>query len=130
MIHLFAILLLSIISALVGFGFQRMMDPNMIFEWYHKWLEKFPYIYDSTWYLDVRAERYKKSKFLYYLTKPLGICIICNTTWIGMLLTFIFSRVIFEDSSFLVLDIITVGVASAGIVVMIVNKYEQMQRVL
>jgi archaellum biogenesis protein FlaJ (TadC family) len=131
MIHLIAILLLSTVSALVGFGFRRMQDPDMIFEWYRKWLEKLPIKKDPLWFTEFHhTNEYIKSKFIYYLTKPLGICIICNTTWIGMLLTFIFAPVIFEDSSLLVFDIIIVGIVSAGIVVMISNKYEQIQNTL
>lgn len=108
--HVLTLLLMSIVAALVGFGFKRMQDYDMIFEWYGKWLN----------YLA------SKNKFLYYLTKPFGRCIICNTVWIGMLLTFIF----FPRQHLLVFDIITVGFASAGIVVMITNKYELMQNAL
>jgi len=112
--HILTILLLSIVSALVGFGFKRMQDYDMIFRWYSDWLETLS----------------GKNKFLYYFTKPFGRCIICNTTWIGMLLTFILFPVLFKQSSLLVFDIIIVGVASAGIVVLITNKYETMQNAL
>lgn len=108
--HIMAILLLSIISAFVGFGFQRMQDFDMIFRWYHNWLESLS----------------DKNKFWYYFTKPLGRCIICNTTWIGMFLAFMF----FQDLPLLFLSIFIVGVASAGIVVLITNKYETMQNAL
>lgn len=104
-----AILLLSIVSALVGFGFQRMMDPYMIFRFYHDWLE------------EISA----KNLTLYYITKPFGRCIVCNTTWIGIVLS-----IIFFDPPLFPLYMIIVGVASAGIVVLIANIYEYLQNAL
>jgi hypothetical protein len=148
--HIMALLLLSIISAYIGFGFNRMQDPDMIFEWYGNWLNylagfrfktighrifhfKLWWNYlrpNSRWFkFDFSKEISKdctirrKSKFLYYITKPLGRCIICNTTWIGMFLGFIF----FRDLPLLFLNIFIVGVASAGIVVMIINRYHNLQ---
>jgi hypothetical protein len=152
--HILAILLLSIVAAFVGFGFKRMQDFDMIFEWYGKWLAylaghkfwTFTYtvlMIKIAWnrkvfkwlQFDLNNDKYmsnpnlvqrKESKFLYYFTKPLGRCIICNTTWIGMFLGFI----LFRDLPLLFINIFTVGVASAGIVVMISNKYELMQNAL
>jgi hypothetical protein len=149
--HILALLLMSIISAWVGFGFNRMQDPDMIFSWYKDWLEylaghKFKtlrfriFLFKISWngrmpiylWFDLSKAKYmnfstvparKKSKFLYYFTKPIGRCIICNTTWIGMCLGFIF----FRTNPRFVLDTLIVGVASAGIVVMIINKYHNLQ---
>lgn len=147
---------MSIIAAFVGFGFKRMQDPDMIFYSYGNWLTYMAYTEFKTFRYSIFAfkswwnlrrpcsNRFKfnfskdkfaisanipmrrKSRLMYYLTKPIGRCIICNTTWIGMLLVFIF----FPRQHLIVFDIITVGVASAGIVVMIANKYETMQNAL
>jgi len=105
-----AIFLLSIISAFVGFGFQRMMDFDMIFFWYGEWLQKTS----------------KKNLTLYYVTKPLGRCILCNTTWIGVMLTIVF----FYDPPLFLLYMLIVGVASAGMVIIIVNLYHLIQNAL
>lgn len=122
-----ALLLLSIISAYIGFGFNRMQDPDMIFAWYKEWLEQLPYSIKELSYEEALATgktRIKrKNKLIYYITKPLGICIICNTTWIGMFLAFM----LFRGQPLLFLNIFIVGVASAGIVVMIINKYHNLQ---
>lgn len=146
---------MSIVAAFVGFGFKRMQDPDMIFSWYGEWLnylsgnpfrtlrskiflfkfwwntlrpysKRFKFDYSKDKFAMHPVPVYKQSKFLYYFTKPLGRCIICNTVWIGMLLTFI----LFPMQHLIVFDIITVGVASAGIVVLISNKYELMQNAL
>jgi hypothetical protein len=105
--YLISILLLSIICAFIGFGFNRMQDPDMIFSWYKNLLE----------YLG------SKSKILHYIVKPLGMCIICNTTWIGMISAFI----TLHQHKLLLFSVISVGVCSAGIVVLIINKFNQLQ---
>jgi hypothetical protein len=133
---LIALILLSIISAFIGFGFNRMQDPDMIFQWYREWLNRMPYIPIKRYQIDYLSTvsnpkpilttiRHKKSMFLYYLSKPLGLCIICNTTWIGMILTTIF---LFKGDWIIILYDLIVGCSSAGLVVLIVNKYNQLQR--
>jgi hypothetical protein len=102
-----SILLLSIICAFIGFGFNKMQDPDMIFFWYKNLLNYIGH----------------KSKFLHYLVKPLGICIICNTTWIGILSSYI----ILHPQKLLLFSMMSVGVCSAGIVIIIVNIFNRLQ---
>lgn len=150
--HILSLLILSIISAFIGFAFQRMMDADMIFEkykdflnylankkWYHygyvrlniklslnkylpKWLRfdilNDTFVYDSSKYIK------SKSTILYYITKPLGRCVICNTTWIGIILTLFYSNMEWRT----ILYCIIVGCTSAGLVVLIVNYYNMLQR--
>jgi hypothetical protein len=75
------------VVALVGYSFQVMMSrrDDMIFGFYQGWLV-------------LLSETGKLGK---YIAKPLGLCIICNTTWIGLItalfifnLSFIFSLII------------------------------------
>jgi hypothetical protein len=127
--YLKILIALSFLSALMGFGFQRMMDFGMIFEWYKRWLERMPYRPNPAYCYDVNADKYIKSKFLYYVSKPLGICIICNTTWIGIINTIIASIIIFSKFNWIIVaSCIIVGVSSAAIVVLIVNLYNKLQR--
>lgn len=124
---IFSLLILSIISAFVGFSFNRMQDPDMIFEWYKDWLTKLPYKENPKFWHDVHATRYDKNMFLYYLSKPLGLCIICNTTWIGILICLIVTE---HYSLMTIFNCITVGVTSAGIVTLIINKYNQLNKMI
>ena len=102
--HLITLLLLSVISALVGFGFRRMMEPEMIFHQYRKLLTNLG----------------DKSKLLKYITKPFGMCIICNSTWIGIILTFVF---IPEFNWFTVISAVIVGCTTAGFVTLLSTYY-------
>jgi len=85
---------LIIIIALVGYGFQLMLNhkDNMIFGFYELWLVKLS----------------KKNKFWHWITKPLGLCIICNTTWIGFLISAIFYQLAWWQ-------VLCIGIAAAGL---------------
>ena len=101
--HIFTLILLSVVAASVGFGFQRMLDPDMIFGKYGGLLRRYP---NSKWFI--------------YLAKPLGLCIICNSTWIGIILTFVFMP---EFNWFILVSAIVVGCMTAGIVAFISMLY-------
>jgi hypothetical protein len=87
---------LIFLIALVGFTFQLMTDPReeMIFSFYGRFLIKLS----------------KRNKLWFHITKPLGLCIVCNTVWIGLLLTLFF----FNESIILslILSISAAGVAN------------------
>ena len=147
--HIVELLLLALFSALIGFGFNKMQDPDMIFERYKDWLEylanskhitlksvicnvllvpayKFKwvkiqrFIVFSSWYHTLR-----KYKFLYYLTKPLGLCIVCNTTWIGIVLTLLAMHTLSFIGG---VCAICVGIASASIVIFFENLFKLIQK--
>jgi hypothetical protein len=84
-----------------------MMDPDMIFTFYGKWLSKLS----------------KKSSLWFHITKPLGRCVICNTTWIGMISAFI----IFPMHGLFIYYIFATGICSAGMVIIITNLFEFLQ---
>lgn len=109
--HLSVLILLSVLSTFVGFGFQRMMEPEMIFYSYHNLLNTI----------------YHKHVLLAYFTKPLGMCIICNSTWIGIILTFVF---IPEFNWFIVISAIIVGCITAGLVSLLNTKYHLLKNKL
>lgn len=130
--HIVELLLLVLFSALIGFGFNKMQEPDMIFEWYKEWLNKLPYIKHTYSPLELiensmisNVKPYRKSMFLYYFTKPLGLCIICNTTWIGIMLTLILLPI---PISIRIFCAICVGVASASIVIFLENLFKLIQK--
>jgi len=106
MSEIITIISLGLISALVGFAFQRMLSvkDKMIFAWY--------------WVLLSRLS--KKNKLLFYIAKPLGLCIICNTTWIGFIVVYLFDCKL--------LAIVLTGLVGTGIVILIENLYHLLQR--
>lgn len=59
---------LSFLTATLAFFFQYCLKPNMIFHFYFIWLTK----------LEL------KHSLLHYISKPLGLCIYCNGTWIAI----------------------------------------------
>ena len=120
-----SLLFISIISAFVGFGFNMIQTPGMLFEFYKDFLEALPHIKDRNFPYDSEHTYYKESKFLYYLSKPLGLCIVCNTTWIGMIMAAFYLK---EWSVLHLILTIFTGVASAGIVVLISNYYYKLKR--
>ena len=61
-------LILGFIVATLGLCFEHFMKPNMIFNGYYKWLER----------------KARKSKFWKHITKPLGLCVYCNSSWIAI----------------------------------------------
>ncbi|MCK9429949.1 MAG: hypothetical protein M0R17_08085 [Candidatus Omnitrophica bacterium] len=145
-----SILALAFLSALVGFGFKLMLEPDMIFGKYNDYLNylankefktihyrlfefklwyntiviitfyriKLPYfnLSNSHYFRCGKHISHSRSKFLYYITKPLGRCIICNTTWIGIILSLLILDMQFE---FKILSTICVGCASAALVTII-----------
>jgi hypothetical protein len=127
--HILSILILSIVSAFIGLGFNKMQDDGMAFTWYKDWLNRMPYRFRDLTPLEMletgKTHHMHKSKFLYYLTKPLGLCIICNTTWIGMIACLIVAT---KWNYMLIFDVIATGMSSAGIVILLINKYNQLQR--
>ena len=127
-IDVISILFISIISAFVGFGFNAMLQPDMIFDWYREFLEQLPVVRDRAFPYDSDHKYYKESRILYYLTKPLGICIICNTTWIGMIIAAFYFKPVSNYSLIHVISCIITGVASAGIVIIITNIHRKLQR--
>jgi hypothetical protein len=94
---------LILIAALLGFGFRLMMDhtEEMLFGWYNLLLIKLR----------------NRSIFGAYIAKPLGLCIICNTTWIGIMLAWYKAKPIIE--------MIIIGGAAAGLVTLISVTYKK-----
>lgn len=94
---------LILISALLGFGFRLMLDhtEQMIFGWYNLLLIKMRRNYPWT----------------SYLAKPLGLCIVCNTTWIGMMVAW------YSNKGFI--EMIIIGGAAAGLVTIISVAYRK-----
>ena len=119
------LLFISILSAFAGFGFNIMQTSGMAFESYKDFLEELPRIKDKDFPYNSEHTYYKESKFLYYLAKPLGLCIVCNTTWIGMIITILYLK---ELSLLHLLLTVFTGVASAGIVTLINNYYNKLRR--
>jgi hypothetical protein len=105
--QLISILLLSIICAFVGFAFNKMQDPDLIFGWYKSLLQNVG----------------SRSRFLHYIVKPLGLCIICNTTWIGFITTVIVN----PHQKLLPFNMLAVGMCSAGMVILIINYFNNLQ---
>jgi hypothetical protein len=105
--QLISILLLSIICAFAGFAFNKMQDVDMIFMWYKNTLRKIGH----------------KSQLLHYVVKPLGLCVICNTTWIGFITTFVLN----PHQKYLLFNMLAVGMCSAGMVILIINYFNHLQ---
>ena len=74
------LLTLTIMSGLVGFSFQKFQEPNMIFAFWSKWMKM----------LSVK-------RFWGKLAKPLGACIVCNSTWVGFVIGYLFTKDIFYN---------------------------------
>ena len=125
LIDITSILFISIISAFVGFGFNKMMEPGMLFEFYRDFLEAVPWSRDKRFPYDSTTQKYKLNLFLVYLVKPLGKCIVCNTTWIGILIASLMTETWNWQA---VVQCVICGVASAGIVIIIVNVFNKLQK--
>lgn len=142
-----ALILLSFISAMIGFAFNKMLNSNMIFHKYYVFLEWLGYkehrtirgiiankfIGSSSQLLHHIGTKYiykygivytRQSKLLYYIAKPLGLCIICNTCWIGMIFTGILK---FTYNNITILDILLVGLVSSAFVNIIEHKFNQLR---
>ena len=141
-----ALILLSFISAMIGFAFNKMLNSNMIFHKYYvflEWLGHEPHktitgrIVNKLIKSKSRLLRYigniyvykyglvytKQSKFLYYLAKPLGLCIICNTFWIGV----IFTSILKLTYNITIFDIVLISLVSSGLVNIIEHKFNQLR---
>lgn len=66
-------LLYSLMVAALGLFFQACMEPGMIFRRYYLYLT-------HHWITNWRRER----RWRRFWLKPLGLCVYCNTTWIGL----------------------------------------------
>lgn len=150
--NLITILILSFISAMIGFAFNKIQQPDMILYPYKKWLEHINSIefkslrfrlfelkiwltYNTTfniidktnleylmlhkdkWYNDSTKSVSNKSKLINSLTKPLGLCIICNTFWIGIIMSILFIK----DISFtkLIIQSTITGLTSIGFIIIL-----------
>jgi len=82
------------VSGLVAFAFQKFQEPKMIFAFWGKLLK-----------------RMSKSKLGEKLAKPLGACIVCNSTWIGFLIAWLAGKDI--------ISILIIGVASSAVAILI-----------
>lgn len=133
------LLALSLFSALVGFGFNKMLEPDMIFSGYKEFLvklktagiykpimywiryrAKYSFYHIRTLAMMNKEDMYYKSRFISAITHPLGLCIVCNTCWIGIGFTFITHQ--FQFST--IYTACFVGTASAGIVVILQLIYK------
>jgi hypothetical protein len=65
---------MTIMVAFIGYAFNIFSDPksDMIFSWYGRILVRFK----------------NSGRFGKYVSMPLGLCIMCNTFWIGFILSF------------------------------------------
>ena len=89
---------LIIISGLAGFSFQKFQAPEMIFGFWGKLLK-----------------RMSRTSLGTKIAKPLGACIICNTTWIGFIIGYFFTTDL--------LSTLVVGVAAPAIAILINNVH-------
>jgi hypothetical protein len=82
-----------VIVALMGFAFQLFMNckENMIFCFYSSWLRRLA----------------RSGKIGLYISKPLGTCIYCSTTWIGFIIGFLYG--------FSLVEIIMLGLSSSAL---------------
>jgi hypothetical protein len=94
---------LIIISGLIGLAFQSFIEPEMIFGFYGIWLKKMG-----------RTPLGKK------LAKPLGGCIICNTTWIGIIVALLQRDPEYAAGGLmLIVKAIIIGVAASGVAIIL-----------
>lgn len=92
--------LFGLAVAWLGQCFQAFMGPGQIFNWWAIWLLKMvdksevvktieKYSCGAGWYdVEITAKWY--IKLIAKLAKPLGLCPYCNTTWISIILFFIY----------------------------------------
>jgi hypothetical protein len=146
--HVLSILILSVICGFVGFGFRRMQDDGMIFEWYRNMLINIRNAKVNTpalcislfmggdttnsnrftiWLLSkaIKIGMINTPYIIRELLKPLGLCEICNTTWIGIISVILLTK---KYTWITLLDCVFVGVASAAVVILISNYYHKLQR--
>ena len=88
-------LLLSAMTAMLGAAFQKFMEPGHIFNWWAKFLLKMVELASKTRkvfvatgcsnYLDIDKKQYWYIRLIASLSKPLGLCRYCNTTWLAII---------------------------------------------
>lgn len=71
------------------------------------------------WYNDSTKFASKKSKFIEHIAEPLGLCLLCNTFWIGVIMLLICTG---EGYTLRLIDCIITGTTSIGIVT-VINKF-------
>lgn len=94
------------------FEFKIWLQYNTTFKIIDKANLEYLMLHKDKWYNDSTKSASSKSKLLDSITKPLGLCIVCNTFWIGVIITLLFIK----DTNFIqliVLCIIT-GLSSIG----------------
>lgn len=74
-------------------------------------------LHKDKWYNDSTKSVSNKSKLINSLTKPLGLCIICNTFWIGIIMSILFIK----DISFtkLIIQSTITGLTSIGFIIIL-----------
>ena len=96
--------------AMLGMAFQAFMRPGQIFNWYAIWLincidkatkktkkkvlKKSCYGGSGWETIDVEANIFYK--VIAFLSKPLGLCPYCNTTWIAIIFFIIYFEISFN----------------------------------
>lgn len=76
----------------------------MIFEFYKNWLNHIKHTHPK----------------LMYVCKPAGLCIVCNTTWIGFIISILLGLELFY--------ILIVGISGATIVILLENIFKKLQQ--
>lgn len=76
-------------------------------------------LHKDKWYNDSTKFASKKSKFIEHIAEPLGLCLLCNTFWIGVIMLLICTG---EGYTLRLIDCIITGTTSIGIVT-VINKF-------
>ena len=107
--HMVLLFLIGIAISMLGMAFQAFMRPGQIFNWYAIWLEN---IVNQSLTKRIVPKRkvtpcgieytkdYKPQRWyiilLAKLSKPLGLCPYCNSTWIAIIFYVIFFGIGFD----------------------------------
>lgn len=88
------IILLSMMIASLGHAFQKFLKPGQIFNWWAIWLinmnelakkkRKVLICLGKGNYIDVERNQRLPVRLIAWLSKPLGLCLYCNSTWISI----------------------------------------------
>jgi len=99
------------------FEFKLWFTYNTTFNIVNKANLEYLMLHKDKWYNDSTKRACNKSKFINSLTKPLGLCIVCNTFWIGVIVSILFTK----DINFLQLLIqsIIIGLSSIGFLIIV-----------
>ena len=108
--YMILLFLLGAAISMLGMAFQAFMGPGQIFNWWAKWLlnvidksklerivkgkpytrcnvtYEYIFVVKSKWYFRLIAK----------LSKPLGLCPYCNSTWITIIFYFVFFDTLFK----------------------------------